>query len=64
LSIWTKRIKILIQKPKYIDGNYKKIQDLVWRIKMKIMKRDGTLVPFNKEKIINAINAAFIEVDG
>jgi ribonucleoside-triphosphate reductase len=29
-----------------------------------IEKRDGTLVPFNKEKIIRAINAAFIEVDG
>lgn len=29
-----------------------------------VSKRDGTLVPFDKEKIINAINAAFIEVDG
>lgn len=29
-----------------------------------VTKRDGTVVPFNKEKIINAINAAFIEVDG
>ena len=29
-----------------------------------IEKRDGTKVPFNREKIINAINAAFIEVDG
>jgi transcriptional regulator NrdR family protein len=29
-----------------------------------VEKRDGTLVPFNREKIINAINAAFIEVDG
>ena len=29
-----------------------------------IEKRDGTVVPFNKEKIIRAINAAFIEVDG
>lgn len=29
-----------------------------------IQKRDGTLVPFDKQKIINAINAAFIEVDG
>ena len=29
-----------------------------------IQKRDGTLVPFNKQKIIDAINAAFIEVDG
>jgi len=29
-----------------------------------VIKRDGTKVPFNKEKIINAINKAFIEVDG
>ena len=29
-----------------------------------ITKRDGTQVPFDKQKIINAINAAFIEVDG
>ena len=29
-----------------------------------IQKRDGTLVPFDRQKIINAINAAFIEVDG
>ena len=29
-----------------------------------VAKRDGTLVPFDKEKIINAINAAFIEIDG
>ncbi len=29
-----------------------------------VEKRDGTLVPFDREKIINAINAAFIEVDG
>ena len=29
-----------------------------------IEKRDGTKVSFNREKIINAINAAFIEVDG
>ena len=29
-----------------------------------IMKRDGTLVPFDKKKIINAINSAFLEVDG
>ena len=28
------------------------------------MKRDGTIVPFNKNKVIKAINAAFIEVDG
>ena len=31
---------------------------------MKIIKRDGTKVPFNKDKIINAINKAFIDVDG
>ena len=31
---------------------------------MMVIKRDGTKVPFNKEKIINAINKAFIEVDG
>lgn len=29
-----------------------------------ITKRDGRKKPFNKEKIIKAINAAFIEVDG
>jgi len=29
-----------------------------------VTKRDGTVVPFDREKIINAINAAFIEVDG
>lgn len=29
-----------------------------------IRKRDGEITLFNKEKIINAINAAFIEVDG
>ena len=29
-----------------------------------VAKRDGTLVPFDKEKIVNAINAAFIEIDG
>ena len=29
-----------------------------------VIKRDGTKVPFDKQKIINAINAAFIEVDG
>ena len=31
---------------------------------IQVIKRDGIKVPFNKEKIINAINAAFIEVDG
>ena len=30
---------------------------------MYVIKRDGKKVEFNKEKIINAINAAFIEVD-
>ena len=29
-----------------------------------VKKRDGTLVPFDNQKIINAINAAFLEVDG
>ena len=29
-----------------------------------IQKRDGTAVPFNKQKIIDAINKAFLEVDG
>jgi anaerobic ribonucleoside-triphosphate reductase len=28
-----------------------------------IQKRDGSTVPFNKQKIINAINKAFLEVD-
>jgi len=31
---------------------------------VQIYKRDGTLVPFNKGKIITAINKAFLEVDG
>lgn len=31
---------------------------------IQIKKRDGALVPFNKQKIINAINKAMIEVDG
>ena len=30
----------------------------------KVLKRDGTLVDFDKQKIINAINKAFMEVDG
>ena len=29
-----------------------------------VEKRDGTQVPFNEQKIIDAINKAFIEVDG
>jgi len=29
-----------------------------------IVKRDGTKVPFDKDKIIAAISAAFIEVEG
>lgn len=29
-----------------------------------VTKRDGTIVPFDKQKIINAINGAFLEVDG
>ena len=29
-----------------------------------IQKRDGTIVPFDKQKIIDAINKAFLEVDG
>ena len=31
---------------------------------VEIIKRDGTKVPFNKDKIIIAINKAFIDVDG
>lgn len=31
---------------------------------MKVIKRDGRVVPFDKEKIKNAIMKAFIEVDG
>jgi anaerobic ribonucleoside-triphosphate reductase len=31
---------------------------------MYVIKRNGTKVKFNKKKIINAINAAFLEVDG
>lgn len=29
-----------------------------------VKKRNGEQVPFNKQKIVNAINAAFVEVDG
>ena len=31
---------------------------------MLVSKRNGYIVDFNKQKIIDAINAAFIEVDG
>lgn len=31
---------------------------------MIVIKRDGTKVPFDKQKIINAVNKALIEVDG
>ena len=31
---------------------------------MIVIKRNGNIVEFNKEKIINAINKAFVEVDG
>ncbi len=31
---------------------------------MYIVKRDGTQVPFDRQKIVNAINAAFVDVDG
>lgn len=30
---------------------------------MEVSKRNGTRVPFDKQKIINAINSAFLEVD-
>ena len=29
-----------------------------------IEKRNGDQVPFDKQKIINAVNSAFLEVDG
>jgi len=31
---------------------------------LEIIKRNGNLVPFDKQRIIDAINKAFIEVDG
>lgn len=31
---------------------------------MLVTKRNGEIADFNKEKIINAINAAFLDVDG
>ena len=31
---------------------------------LQVRKRSGILVPFDKERIINAINKAFIEIDG
>ena len=31
---------------------------------MYVIKRDGTRVLFNRDKIVNAINKAMIEVDG
>jgi len=60
-----KLINFLITKPKYCSGPKKILQFLDWRIYMiEVVKRDGTRVPFDKQKIINAINGAFIEVDG
>jgi transcriptional regulator NrdR family protein len=29
-----------------------------------VCKRDNTVVPFDKQKIINAVNGALLEVDG
>ena len=46
---------------------FQKIYTIFRRRKYKMLyveKRDGQKVEFNKEKVINAINAAFIEVDG
>lgn len=31
---------------------------------MSVIKRDGSIVPFDATKIVNAVNKAFIEVDG
>lgn len=31
---------------------------------MHVLKRNGELVPFDGERIVNAINSAFLEVDG
>lgn len=31
---------------------------------MSVIKRDGRKVPFDATKIVNAINKAFVEVDG
>jgi len=31
---------------------------------VRVIKRDGTSVPFDSRKIVDAINKAFIEVDG
>lgn len=31
---------------------------------MRVIKRDGTSVPFDSRKIVDAINKAFLEVDG
>ena len=31
---------------------------------MYVIKRDGSKVEFDRQKVINAINAAFLEVDG
>ena len=31
---------------------------------LQVKKRNGILVPFDKQRIVNAINKAFIEVDG
>ena len=35
---------------------------MFWLLQVK--KRNGILVPFDKQRIVNAINKAFIEVDG
>jgi len=31
---------------------------------VRVIKRDGTSVPFDSRKIVDAINKAFLEVDG
>ena len=31
---------------------------------LQVKKRNGVLVPFDRDRIVNAINKAFIEVDG
>ena len=33
-------------------------------MKLNVIKRDGLIVAFDKNKIIEAVNKAFIEVDG
>ena len=40
------------------------VKHTIWRYLMKVIKRDGRVVEFNVQKILNAMKKAFIEIDG